>query len=48
MRVECLQLPGGVLTRQPGKSRRLAAAVADASFARGIIRAVGEAAKQYD
>ena len=46
MRVECLQLPSGVLSRETGKAGRMAAAVTDASFARGIIRAVGEAAKQ--
>ena len=30
------------------KSGRMAAAVTDASFARGILRAVQEASKQYD
>ena len=47
-RVEWLQLPAGVLSRETGKSGRMAAAVTDASFARGILRAVQEASKQYD
>ena len=36
------------LSRETGKSGRMAAAVTDASFARGILRAVQEASKQYD
>lgn len=48
MRVECLQLPQGVLSRETGKSGRMAAAVTDESFARGILRAAEEASKQYD